>query len=320
MQISIFREETSKFTSRKKFYEEINGILPIKEWIKLISPYYYKKDKATGRNKKELEILLKVFLIRQFFGLSYERCEDELHESISARNFCGVQNDKEIPDATTIFRFENLLTENKLQEQMFVNQVNTLIIEGKIITKGTIVDSTIIDAPKSTKNKDKSRDKEAGWTKKGGNYRHGFKAHTGVDEKTGLIHSVKFTSANTHDLHAVEDCLHGEEDEFYGDSGYLGVDNHSKKANKCKKNIMKRRTSLKKLNPEEIEKENILQQIISSKRCKVEHVYAVIKNIFNFKYTRVRGIEKNEARFYLLATLTNFFKLSRKTRGTCVNF
>ncbi|MFV0518664.1 MAG: transposase, partial [Lachnospirales bacterium] len=171
---------------------------------------YYKKEKVAGRSKKELEILLKVYLIRQFFGLSYERCEDEIHESISA-----------------------------------------------------------IDAPKSTKNKDKSRDKEAGWTKKGGNYRHGFKAHTGVDEKTGLIHSkepdkqgwhshfscsekfrVKFTATNVHDLHAVEDCLHGEETEFYGDSGYLGVDNHSKKVKNCKKNIMKRRTSLKKLSAE----------------------------------------------------------------------
>ncbi|MFV0519479.1 MAG: hypothetical protein ACK5LY_04315 [Lachnospirales bacterium] len=47
------------------------------------------------------------------------------------------------------------MTENKIQEQMFVNQVDTLVVEGNIIKKGTIVDSTIIDAPKSTKNKDK---------------------------------------------------------------------------------------------------------------------------------------------------------------------
>ncbi len=318
MQLSLFREETSKYTNRKKFYEEINGILPINEWIELISPHYYKKEKVVGRSKKEIEILLKVYLIRQFFGLSYERCEDEIHESISARNFCGITRDKDIPDASTIFRFEALLTENKIQEQMFVNQVDTLVVEGKIIKKGTIVDSTIIDAPKSTKNIDKSRDKEAGWTKKGGNYRHGFKAHTGVDEKTGLIHSVKFTAANIHDLHAVEDCLHGEETEFYGDSGYLGVDNHSSKVKKCKKNIMKRRTSLKKLSAEEIEKEKMIQQAISSKRCKVEHNYAVIKNIFNFKYTRVRGLAKNSARFFILATLSNFYKLTRQTRDKSV--
>ncbi len=47
------------------------------------------------------------------------------------------------------------ITENEIQEQMFVNQVDTLVVEGKIIRKGTIVDSTIIDAPKSTKNRDK---------------------------------------------------------------------------------------------------------------------------------------------------------------------
>ncbi|MFV0440201.1 MAG: hypothetical protein ACK5LV_02780 [Lachnospirales bacterium] len=56
MQLSLFREETSKYKSRKKFYEEINGILPIAEWVKLISPYYYKKEKVAGRNKKEVSL------------------------------------------------------------------------------------------------------------------------------------------------------------------------------------------------------------------------------------------------------------------------
>ncbi|MFV0439684.1 MAG: hypothetical protein ACK5LV_00105 [Lachnospirales bacterium] len=56
---------------------------------------------------------------------------------------------------------------------------------------------------------------------------------------------MKFTAVYVHDLHAVEDCLHGEETEFYGDSDYLCVDNHSEKVKKYKNNIMKRRTSIK---------------------------------------------------------------------------
>ncbi|MFV0518663.1 MAG: transposase [Lachnospirales bacterium] len=62
----------------------------------------------------------------------------------------------------------------------------------------------------------------------------------------------------------------------------------------------------------------MMQQAILSKRCKVEHNYAVIKNIFNFKYTRVRGIAKNAARFFILATLSNFYKLTRQTRDKSV--
>ncbi len=78
---------------------------------------------------------------------------------------------------------------------------------------------------------------------------------------------------------------------------------------------MKRRTSIKKLSTEEIEKEKMIQQALSSKRCKVEHNYAVIKNIFNYKYTRVRGLAKNSTRFFMLATLSNFCKLTRQPRG-----
>lgn len=43
---------------------------------------------------------------------------------------------------------------------MFINQVDTLVLKGKLIKTSTIVDSTITDAPKSTKNTDKPRDKK----------------------------------------------------------------------------------------------------------------------------------------------------------------
>lgn len=52
MQLSFFREERNKYTSRKKFYEEVNGILPITEWVESISSYYYKNEESSGTKQK----------------------------------------------------------------------------------------------------------------------------------------------------------------------------------------------------------------------------------------------------------------------------
>ena len=94
---------------------------------------------------------------------------------------------------------------------------------GLILKKGTIVDSTIIAAPSSTKNKEKKRDPEAHQVKKGNTWHFGYKAHIGVDKDSGLVHTVEATAANVHDVTEASRLLTGDEDEVYGGSGYLGA-------------------------------------------------------------------------------------------------
>ena len=48
-----------------------------------------------------------------------------------------------------------------------VKQLSPLMERGLILKKGTIVDSTILSAPSSTKNKEKKRDPDAHQVKKG---------------------------------------------------------------------------------------------------------------------------------------------------------
>ena len=97
--------------------------------------------------------------------------------------------------------------------------------QGLILKKGTIVDSTIISAPSSTKNKEKKRDPDAHQVKKGNTWHFGYKAHVGVDKDSGLVHTVEATPANVHDVTQTSSLLTGEEDVVYGDSGYLGAGN-----------------------------------------------------------------------------------------------
>ena len=51
-----------------------------------------------------------------------------------------------------------------------------------------------------------------------------MKLHVGVDDQSGLVHSLVTTSANMRDLRASEELLHGEEVRVWGDGGYRGTE------------------------------------------------------------------------------------------------
>ena len=78
-----------------------------------------------------------------------------------------MESSNQIPDGDTLGRFRNLLIKNELQEKLFAQVVEQLTARGLILKKGTIVDSTIIAAPASTKNKERKRDSDAHQTRKG---------------------------------------------------------------------------------------------------------------------------------------------------------
>src|SRR5260370_39476038 len=82
------------------------------------------------------------------------------------RQFVGIDLGCEpAPDETTVCKFRHLLEEHQLGEQI-LGQVNLhLHAQGARITTGTIVDTTILHAPTSTKNPDQQREPEMHQTK-----------------------------------------------------------------------------------------------------------------------------------------------------------
>lgn len=152
------------------------------------------------------------------------KVKNEVIDSRAFSDFCCVDSPNQVPDGDTIRRFRNLLEKHTIQEKLFYEVLEILTEEGLILKQGTIVDSTLIAAPSSTKNAEKKRDPEAHSVKKGNELHFGYKAHIGVDKDTGLVHTVKATAANEHDVTVTSQLLHGEEKEVCGDSGYIGAD------------------------------------------------------------------------------------------------
>ena len=208
-------------TKKKEFLEQIERIVPWGEWISLIRACYYKGEQ--GNKPYELELMLRIYLIQNLYDLSDMATVSEVVDSRAFSEFCGVESSNQVPNGDTLGRFRNLLIKNGLQEKLFAQVVEMLKAKGLILKKGTIVDSTIISAPSSTKNAEKKRDPEAHSTKKGNQWYFGFKAHIGVDKDSGLVHTVKTTAANVHDVTMMSQLLTGDEESAYGDAGYIGA-------------------------------------------------------------------------------------------------
>lgn len=101
---------------------------------------------------------------------------------------------------------------------------------GLSLRQGTIVDATLIHAPSSTKNKDGKRDQEMHQTKKGNQYYFCAKAYIGVDDDSGLVHSMVVTAANVAGVTQVDKLLHGAENVVCADAGYTGVEKRKEDA------------------------------------------------------------------------------------------
>jgi len=120
---------------------------------------------------------------------------------------------------------------------------------------------------------------------------------------------VLASAANVHDREALPYLLHGAETRVWGDQGYQGhahlIHRHAPRA---KDFTNKRYRSHGQIN--EVEKAKNRNK--SRVRAKVEHVFAVIKNIFGFRKVRYRGLAKNLHRLEVTAALTNLYMVRRR--------
>jgi len=136
----------------------------------------------------------------------------EVIDSRAFSDFRGVESSNQVPDGDTLGRFRNILTRNGIQQELFAQVVELLMQRCLILKRGTIVDSTFIEAPSSTKNEKKECDPEAHSAKKGNVWYFGYKAHIGVDKESGLVHTIKVTAANEHDVTVTSELLTGDEE------------------------------------------------------------------------------------------------------------
>jgi transposase, IS5 family len=302
-------EQYRKPTRRERFLDEMNRVVPWGELIAVIEPVYPKAD-GPGRPPVGIERMLRLHCLQQWFTLSDPAVEEALYDSRALRQFVGIDLGREpVPDETTICKFRHLLEAHQLGQQLFARIGEYLTKQGLQVSRGTIVDATIISAPSSTKNRTKERDPEMHQTKKGNQWYFGMKAHIGVDSRTKLIHSVAATAANVHDSQVLPQLLHGQETRVWGDSAYSGqreaIQRHAPNAKSFIQTKAHRHRPLS-------EEERARNRTKSQVRAKVEHAFLVIKRIFGWAKVRYRGLAKNTHWLQISCGLANLYVARRR--------
>ncbi|XBX06767.1 IS5 family transposase [Enterocloster clostridioformis] len=308
-----------KKTKREEFLEIMEEIIPWEEWVGIIQPYY--PTGKRGRPPIELELMLRMYLLQVWFNLSDPGTEDAIYDSYAMRKFTGIDfmTDR-VPDETTLLNFCHLLEEQELNKLFFEAINRVMVVTGHIMKGGTIVDATIIDAPSSTKNAEKKRDPEMHSTKKGNQWRFGMKCHAAVDAGTGYVHTIKVTPANVHDLTVAQELIREDDEVVYGDSGYLGIEKREEVANNEHLSSINYRINLRpgkfpKVSDNAIDWNRYIEKRKSSVRCKVEHIFRIIKCHFGYRKVRYRGLKKNENRLYAMFACANLFLLAMARRA-----
>ncbi|WP_318351621.1 IS5 family transposase [Klebsiella pneumoniae] len=301
----------SEFSSKRRqtrkeiFLSRMEQILPWQNMVEVIEPFYPKA--GNGRRPYPLETMLRIHCMQHWYNLSDGAMEDALYEIASMRRFARLSLDSALPDRTTIMNFRHLLEQHQLARQLFKTINRWLAEAGVMMTQGTLVDATIIEAPSSTKNKEQQRDPEMHQTKKGNQWHFGMKAHIGVDAKSGLTHSLVTTAANEHDLNQLGNLLHGEAICL---SRCRLPGRHSARSWRggCGLMIAERPGKVRTLKQHPQNKTAInIEYMKASIRAKVEHISHHQATV-RLRESQIQGVLKNDNQLAMLFTLANLFR------------
>jgi IS5 family transposase len=111
-------EKYAKTTRRERFLAEMDRIVPWSELCALIEPVYPKA--GDGRPPKDLEMMLRIYFLQQWFNLSDPEVEEALYDPRCMQAFAGIDlRDTPVPDESTVLRFRHLLERHELGEALF---------------------------------------------------------------------------------------------------------------------------------------------------------------------------------------------------------
>lgn len=249
-------------------------------------------------------ILLKIYILQLFNNWWDKKAEIEIIHNITYRSFLWINpmNGK-IPDETTICRFRELLWIHGFQETILEVVNKHLQQLGMIETDTVILDSTIIEAAKSTKNKTFSRDPEMQSTCKRNVWYFWMKVHI-VSTTKALVCNLISTPANMSDINMVDELLPWNQGciELFWDSGYISkekIQQYEQQGIKCMfcekwyrnhpLTVEQRKNNRKK----------------SSIRAKVEHPFWKLKCMLSFRKAKFKWIYKNHLQLCFSFALIN---------------
>jgi IS5 family transposase len=249
-------------------------------------------------------LMLKCLMLQKWFNLSDPGLEESLKDRISFRKFVGLSFTDKTPDETTFVKFRARLREAGIHDTIFDAVVKHIESRGLLVKQGTMVDATIIEAPRGRPRPDgtTTRDQDASFTSKHGVPHHGYKGHIAAD-LSGIVTDYRFGTAKEHDSNHIDDLTMHETKLVLADSAYSSA---ARRAELRARGVIdgiiyKRNRGQQKL----YDWQERWNRVVSRHRAKVEHPTGMMKQQLGYRRVRYRGHERNAFDFALVLTACN---------------
>jgi len=323
MQISLYDGEKrlEKITKLGDSLEQLNTIV---DWD-IFKPTLDRAiprevSEKGGRPPMDNLLMFKTLIIKRLFNLSHDQTEYQINDRISFMRFLKLGLEDRVPDAKTIWLYEDILSKSEVGKELF--EMFNAVIAGKgyVTRTGSIVDASFIEAPRRKNTKEQrealkageipeewddaehpqkimQRDTDATWTKKGNEAHFGYKDHVKVDLESKLITDYNVTTASTNDAKGAEGIFDENDKVAYGDSAYPSLELPANVENQiCEKATR---------NHPLTEEQKTANSEKAKLRCRVEHVFAGMVQMVGGTTIRCKNLSRATFNISLLNMIYN---------------
>jgi len=336
--MSFFSQEEriSKLSQLGNPLEKLHKVIDFEIFRSELEENMLNHDKKSNAGCKPHDVVMmfKILLLKRFYNLSDEQAEYQINDRLSFKEFLGLLSGDRVPDARTIWLFQDNLIQKNLEATLFEQFHRYLDALGLFVNEGKIIDASFVEVPRQRNKKEENekiktgegaglwqdqphkkrqKDIDARWTEKRGEKFYGYKDHAKIDTKSKLIDTYEVTSAEVHDSQATENLLREEDkgQELHADSAYIGekIDNTLKNKGIIPQ-IIERAFKGKLLTEEQ--KEN--NRIKSKTRCRVEHAFGFVTNSMNDFYIQSIGLQRARGIIGLINLVYNMCRYEQIVR------
>jgi IS5 family transposase len=234
---------------------------------------------------------VELLLLQQWYGLSDEGLEAAVDDRLSFRRFAGIPLAESVPDHSSVWRFREQPARRGLAARLSAEVNRQLDAEGLILRRGTLIDATIPEAavrpPGGDAGEVAERDPQAGWTKKNGRSRFGYKAHAAVDEGSGIVRGATLTPADVHDSVPADDLVQGDEEAVYADEA---CDSEARRAGLRERGIEPRIMHEARRNRPLKPWQAAFNKAVAPVRAGVERLFGTMKRAYGHRRVRYPGL------------------------------
>jgi IS5 family transposase len=329
-------ETTSKLSKLGNPLEKLHNVIDFEMFRSDLEEQMLNHDKKSNAGSKRYDVVMmfKIILLKRFYNLSDEQAEYQINDRLSFREFLGLSVGDRIPDARSIWLFQDNLIQRNLDEHLFEQFRRYLDQLGLYVNAGKIVDASFVEVPRQRNRKEENeqinagegselwkdhphkksqKDVDARWTQKGGQKYFGYKDHAKIDAKSKLIDTYKVTSAEVHDSQPIEDLLRDKDggQELYADSAYIGgaIEGILQERGIIPQ-IIERAFRGKPLTEEQKES----NRIKSKTRCRVEHAFGFVTNSMGDFYIQSIGFQRAKGIIGLINLVYNMCRYEQIVR------